>query len=128
MSRLDAIVTERQCDSGVTLRYAAQNDGMDPPPGPLVIESCHSSWVFDTVDKRFRRVLKGIEVDDNRVSTDWRPYHGLVLSESSEAFTVLLNAEGTRMIRSWRHSRDCPECGEQATAELSQADIQAALA
>ena len=101
---------------------------MDPPLGPLVFESCHSSWVFDTERRRFRRILKGIEVNDHRVSTEWRTYYGLFLSEESEAFTVLLNAEGTRMIRSWRHTRDCPECGGQVTAELSQADIEAAPA
>lgn len=95
---------------------------------PLLFESCHSTWVFDTEAMRYRRILKGIEVDDHRVATEWRPYYGLVLGGDSEAFTVLLNPEGTRMIRSWRHSRDCPECGEQVTAELSRADIEAALA
>jgi hypothetical protein len=101
---------------------------MDPLLDPLIFESCHSSWVFDPEGGRFRRILKGIELDDHRVSTEWRPYYGLVLSEDSDAFTVLLNAEGTRMIRSWRHTRECPECGAQVTAELSQADIEAALA
>jgi hypothetical protein len=95
---------------------------------PLLFESCHSTWVFDTEAMRYRRILKGIEVDDHRVATEWRPYYGLVLGGDSEAFTVLLNPEGTRMIRSWRHTRDCLECGEQVTAELSRADIEAALA
>jgi hypothetical protein len=107
----------------VALRYPTHNGYVDP----LVLESCHSSWVFDTESMRFCRILKGIEVDDHRVTTEWRPYYGLLLSEDSEAFTVLLNPEGSRMIRSWRHTHDCPECGEQVTAELSQADIEASL-
>jgi hypothetical protein len=96
---------------------------------PLLLESCHSTWVFDTEGMRYRRILKGIEVDDHRVATEWRPYYGLVLGEEpDEGFTVWLNREGTRMIRSWRHTRDCPECGEHVTSELSRADIEAALA
>ena len=94
----------------------------------LVLESCHSSWVFDFEGMRFCRVLKGIEVEDHLVVTHWRPYYGLVLSEDSEAFTVHLNPEGTRLIRSWRHTEDCPQCAGQVTSELSRADIEAALA
>ena len=122
------IVTKRQRNSELAFRCPSQNSGVDRPHGSLVLESCHSSWVFDTEAPRFRRILKGIEVNDHRVATEWRPYYGLVLSENSAAFTVLLNAEGTRMIRSWRHTPDCPECGRQVTAELSRADIEAALA
>jgi hypothetical protein len=126
--RRKAIVTKRQCVSELGPRSSTHNGGVDPPLGPLVFESCHSTWVFDSERMRFRRILKGIEVDDHRVATEWRSYYGLVVGEDSEAFTVLLNPEGTRMIRSWRHTRDCPECGEHMTAELSQADIEAALA
>ncbi len=32
------------------------------------------------------------------------------------------------MIRSWRHTGDCVQCGGQVTAELSLQDIEAALA
>jgi hypothetical protein len=94
----------------------------------LLFESCHSTWVFDTDGMRYRRILKGIEVEDHRVATEWRPYYGLVFGQGSETFTVMLNPEGTRMIRSWRHTHDCPECGEQVTAELSQVDVETALA
>jgi hypothetical protein len=77
---------------------------------------------------RFRRILKGIEVDRQVVFTAWRPYFGLEVAGDSEAFTVLLNPEGTRLIRSWRHTHDCDQCGGHATAELSLDDIEAALA
>jgi hypothetical protein len=50
------------------------------------------------------------------------------VAEDSEAFTVLLNPERTRLIRSWRHTGDCPQCGGHGTAELSLEDIEAALA
>lgn len=93
-----------------------------------MFESCNSTWVFDGEHMRFRRLLKGIEVDQRAVCTEWRPYFGLEAADDSEAFTVLLNPEGTRLIRSWRHTGSCEQCGAHGTAELSLADIEAALA
>jgi hypothetical protein len=95
---------------------------------PTVFESCNSTWVFDPEHMRFRRILKGIEVDHRAVFTEWRSYFGLEVADDSEAFTVLLNPEGSRLIRSWRHTGDCAQCGGQVTAELSLEDIRAALA
>jgi hypothetical protein len=68
---------------------------------PLVLESCHSTWLFDTERMRFRRVLKGLE-DSRRATTDWRPYYGLDLDPVSESFVVLLNEDGTRLLASRR--------------------------
>jgi hypothetical protein len=92
-----------------------------------VFESCNSTWVFDRAHMRFRRILKGVSVDQRAVCTDWRPYFGLEVAGDSEAFTVLLNPDGTRLIRSWRHTSDCPQCGGHVTAELSLEDIEAAM-
>jgi hypothetical protein len=93
----------------------------------VVFESCHSTWVFDTEQMRFRRILRGIEVHDRAVVTEWRPYFGLEVSDDSEAFTVLLDPGGSRMIRSWRHTGNCTQCGGHATAEVSLDDIAAAM-
>jgi hypothetical protein len=92
----------------------------------LVFESCHSTWIFDTENMKYRRTLKGIAVEDQTVSTQWRPYFALYASEDSEAFTVALNPEGSRLIRSWRHTQDCAQCGSQVTSELSRRDIESA--
>jgi hypothetical protein len=91
------------------------------PEAPLVLESCHSTWVFETSKMRFRRILKGLELD---ASTSWRPYFGLELDPLSESFVVLLNPEGTRLLRSWRHVEHCPQCGGDATAELSMDELR----
>jgi len=93
-----------------------------------VFESCNSTWVFDREHMRFRRILKGIEIDRRAVTTEWRPYFGLDVADDSEAFTVLLNSKGTRLIRSWRHGTDCAQCGAHGTAELSLEEIEAASA
>jgi hypothetical protein len=95
---------------------------------PTILESCHSTWIFDPAGRRFRRVLKGTAVAGGPVSTGWRPYWRLVLDPRTETFTVVLNAEGTRLLRSWRHTARCQQCGGQATTELSLAAIRQLLA
>jgi hypothetical protein len=95
---------------------------------PTVFESCNSTWVFDQEHMRFRRILKGIEVEQRAVLTEWRPYFGLEVADDSEAFTVLLNPEGTRLIRSWRHTSECAQCNGHVTDELALEDIMTAVA
>jgi hypothetical protein len=90
----------------------------------VVVESCHSIWVFDPDRMRFCRILKGIEVAHRRVITEWRPYSALEMDQPAETFTVYLNPARTRLIRSWRHGEDCAECGGRTTVELSLQDIR----
>ncbi len=103
-------------------------NAVEPPAtvDTLVLESCHSTWVFDADRMRFRRVLKGLDLDARNASTAWRPYYGLELDPVSESFVVLLNPEGTRLLRSWRHVHHCPQCGGEATAELSVDELRSA--
>lgn len=99
--------------------------GLAPSEGDfLVLDSCHSTWLFDVAGRRFRRALKGLDVDPSVAATDWRPYERLELSEGSEAFVVVLNPAGTRRIRSWRHVDGCEQCGSDQTSELSLDDLR----
>lgn len=86
---------------------------------PLVIESCHSTWVFDEARRRFRRVLKGLDLDARHASTEWRSYHSFQLDEVTGRFVVILNDSGNRVIRSRRHDAGCTDCGGDVTRELS---------
>jgi hypothetical protein len=95
-------------------------------PG-LVLESCNNTWIFDTLRRQFRRVLKSADGAARRVSTGWRPYHALNLDDSSESFVVVLNAEGTRLLRSWRHLGHCPQCDGEPTTELPANELRRAL-
>jgi hypothetical protein len=99
---------------------------LEEPAGAdlLVLDSCHSTWLFDVAAKRFRRILKGLDVDPSLAATDWRDYERLELSETSEAFVVVENAAGTRRIRSWRHVDGCEQCEGESTVELSLDDIR----
>jgi hypothetical protein len=83
---------------------------------PLILESCHSTWHFDTDRMMFRRLLTGGTEGHLQVATDWRPYHALEVTPDSESFTVVLNAQGTRLLRSWRHTEDCAQCGSRLGA------------
>src|ERR1700683_168058 len=102
--------------------------GVVPPTEDslFVLESCHSTWIFDTERLRFRRVLKGLALDGPSVTTAWRAYYGLEIDPISESFVVLLNPEGTRLLRSWRHVEQCPQCGGNQTAELSLDELRSA--
>jgi len=62
----------------------AQDDSL------FVMESCHSTWIFDTDKLRFRRVLKGLALDAHAATTAWRPYFGLEVDPISESLGVLL--------------------------------------
>ncbi len=103
---------------------ASPEQATSPDGDFLVLDSCHSTWLFDVAGRRFRRVLKGLDVEPSLAATDWRPYERLELSEGSEAFVVVLNAAGTRRIRSWRHVDGCEECEGEPTTELSLEDLR----
>jgi hypothetical protein len=92
-----------------------------------ILESCHSTWIFDNEQMRYRRILNDIGVEHRSVSTQWRPYFHLQSDPQEETFTVALNADRTRLIQSWRHTPDCVECGGHVTAELSLEDIRNAV-
>jgi len=65
-----------------------------PDDSIFVMESCHSTWIFDTDKLRFRRILKGLSLDAHAATTAWRAYFGLEIDPISESFVVLLNPEG----------------------------------
>ena len=94
----------------------------------IVVDSCHSTWIFEPRQLRFCRIVKGVEVGRRRVSTQWRPYRDLEIDERRGAFTVYLDEERTRLIRSSRHTEGCRACGGYDTMELSLKDIRRAVA
>jgi hypothetical protein len=87
----------------------------------VVLDSCHSVWYFQPGRLRFRRALKGL--GEPYVSTGWRPYFGLHLDTDSDGFVVLLNPQGTRLLRSWRHSpgrHSCEFCVEDIVGDRTE--------
>ena len=89
-------------------------------PALQVIESCNSTWVFDTKAKRFRRVPRGTALDLPTAASDWDSYVKLEVDVESDAFLVTLNEAGTRLLRSYRHTDPCAQCDPgDATTELS---------
>ena len=86
----------------------------------LTVDSCHSRWLFDTEGLRYRREPQGPGLTLRLATGEWHPYHELHLDPYSDSFVVVLNAAGTRMLRSWRHREGvCDQCGATATEELS---------
>ena len=101
--------------------------GHDLSMNLIILESCHSTWIFDSRQLRFCRILKGIEVRHRRVSTEWRTYWDLEVDAGDGSFTVYLDEGRTRLIRSWRHTPNCTECGGHETRELSLDDVRQAV-
>ena len=92
----------------------------------ITLDSCHSHWVFDPDRHRYRRVPQGPDLELRSAASEWRAFHELHVDEHSESFVVVLNAEGTRMLRSWRHGPGtCPSCGF-TTGEVDAVDAVAA--
>ena len=87
------------------------------PLDVIVLDSCHSTWIFDPGQLEFCRILKGIKVGNRSVATEWRRYWQLELETEAEGFTVYLNEATTRLIRSWRHTKNCSQCGGRQTTE-----------
>ncbi|MGH8998072.1 MAG: hypothetical protein ACRDY7_01620 [Acidimicrobiia bacterium] len=80
-----------------------------------VLESCHSTWLFDESGRSFRRIPRGLPITPDG---EWTPFHLLDIDPSG-SFSVSLNAEGTRWLRSRIHVEPCPQCDDgQRTTEL----------
>lgn len=77
------------------------------------IESAHSTWLFDTERRRFRRLPPEVDPDAPALEADWEPYFSLDVDDTTGAFTVTLNEDGTRLLRAFRKAAN-----EDATQEL----------
>lgn len=75
------------------------------PPRHRTIDTCHSTWEFDEANRRFRRWLRHDLAQG--VSTGWRPYARLVADASWDAFVVVLEPRGTRVLVGRRCGRGC---------------------
>jgi hypothetical protein len=84
-----------------------------------VLESCHSLWIFEPGRGRFRRVPRGTRRGKPPQANEWTPDYRLELDASSGAFSVGLNADDTRVLRSWLHADPCRHCSSDQTSELS---------
>jgi hypothetical protein len=82
-----------------------------------VIESHHTTWVFDPDRMRFTRLPKGSDPHSPVPDSQWEQYHGLEVDPATGEFTVALNASRTRLLRSWRLELATPP-GLHRTAEL----------
>ena len=85
----------------------------------LVIESCNSTWLFDSEKSRFRRVPRGTPIDLPAPDAEWQRYWRLEVDPETDAFLVSLNESGSRLLRSFRHTPPCHQCEPHGTVELS---------
>lgn len=91
----------------------------------LFFESCNTSWCFDAVNHRFKRIPRPLSrqatFSDFSIAA-WEEYFELTFSQGSDEFTVMLNESGSKVLRSWRHSENCSHCFKD-TATYSTEEI-----
>jgi hypothetical protein len=92
-----------------------------------VLESCHSLWIFEPGRARFRRVPRGTRLDMPSPENEWTAYYRLEIDASSGAFSVGLNQDDTRVLRSWLHADSCRHCSGDHTGEISLEALRRAL-
>jgi hypothetical protein len=101
--------------------FEAQASTTRPPAGTfrelvtIKLHSCRSTWHFQPVRMRFRRTGRPFAAPG--VSTVWRPYYELRFEDSLDGFVVLLDPEGTRLVRASLHragSDVCEHCRTDA--------------
>ena len=63
------------------------------------IETTQHTWTFDRLRHRFSRVPKDRHPDDPMVVPSWEPYYALSFDPDGNAFTLTLDALGTRLLR-----------------------------
>ncbi len=107
---------------------------MNHSNGLLYFESCHTSWCFDNVNLRFKRILRPKARQASAadfVHAKWEPYFELIFSVDTEQFTVVLNDTESKLLRSWRHSENCVHCfgddSSHATEEISIGQLNVLL-
>jgi hypothetical protein len=83
-----------------------------------VIESHHTTWVFDPDRMRFTRLPKGSDPHAPVPDSQWEQYHGLELEPATGEFTVALNPSRTRLLRSCRSDLATTPPELHRTAEL----------
>lgn len=89
----------------------------------LVVDTCDSAWVFDEQNRRFRRLLKGIDAIFT-FATEWRSYDHLLIDGGSDRFLVYIDPSGRRVLRARRHVEEaCDECGDIGGLGMSQESL-----
>lgn len=83
------------------------------------ILSSHSIWLFDTDRMRFRRVPKDVSPEVPPLERDWERYYALEVDAETGSFTVSLNQDGTRLLRSWSEDGAIDLESEDRTVELA---------
>ena len=89
------------------------------------IDTSHSIWLFDTERMRFRRMPRGADPTAPSFEGDWESYYALEVDDDG-SFTVALNPERTRLLRSYRDDVD-PSVGVDLVAPPPPADATTEL-
>ena len=80
----------------------------------LQLHSTHSTWLFDTEAKCFKRVPTGVDPEAPLAAAPWEPY--VELKFDGDEMTVVLDGEGTLLLRA--QVSTAPGASGEPTQEL----------
>lgn len=80
------------------------------PEDLVMVESCTTTWAFDTARMRFTRLPRGLALSNS--SAEWRPYASMRIDRLAGWVEVALDRARTSLLRSDIHTGPaCPHCG-----------------
>ena len=74
-----------------------------------MLESCTTTWAFDTGRQRFARLPRGMALTST--SAEWRPYASMWFDLEARTVVVSLDDAGTNLLQSDIHNGPCAACG-----------------
>ena len=80
--------------------------------------------MFDTDRKRYRRLPRDADPDAPALDADWEQYFSLELDDESGAFTVTLNADGTRLLRAFRDPGTAGSTGGDGLQDTTTTELR----
>lgn len=78
-----------------------------------MLESCTTTWAFDTGRNRFARLPRGVTLTST--SAEWRPYSSMWFDMGARTLVVQLDQAGTNLLQTDIHNGPCQECGDEGT-------------
>ena len=88
----------------------------------LVFESCELIWIIDTERRQLCRLARTAKMRA-QLPAEWITYERALLDEETKSAIVLLDPQGTRMLRVRAHQLPCPDCGASSNDLVNTAEL-----
>jgi hypothetical protein len=88
----------------------------------LVFESCELIWIIDTERHQLCRLARTPKLRA-QLPAEWTTYERALFDDEKKSAIVMLDAQGTRMLRVRAHRLPCPDCGASSNDLVHTAEL-----